>query len=1186
MKINNIRIKNINSLKGEHNIAFNQAPLSDTGLFAITGPTGAGKSTMLDAITLALYNQIPRSGKMSKRTIQDFGTLITRGTNECHAEVEYQIKEKCYRSKWEISRARTGNLRDYHMEISELDGQGDWQVLDLKKSDIPNKNTELTGLNYEQFVKSIMLSQGEFARFLKANATERSELLEKITGTEIYRLIGKAAFDRYKTEQQKEIDIQTKMEGIELLSDEEQQAIEEQQKEIDKQLETITLQLKELTKQLEARKKLKKVEQKHLDVNKALEEVELQVKTFVADKERLDKHQQLLHIKDQFSQIDTLKTKCNELNQDLNSCKNKQQLLSDQLKKQTIEKEAEQLLQTKTESEREQLLPIIKQVTELDHELKTIQQQKQKQQKDVDDRQQQQNQISTELKKGEDSLKRLVKKIEKSRAQLISDKVLSEIPTTIATLQIHLASSKENHKLWKENIERLTDRKLKNALTNKPQWIERTNAVNKQIESIEEHCVELNKLLSNQPFKDSKTLESLKENNQFELKEITSIQQTTAQYEQLLKEKKQLEQKQKELLKNENECKKSLQTLTPQVEAKKLLIAELKIRHERQLLEQSLGEHRNLLKPNEACPLCGSHNHPYVDTYSDNVSQTAQQLKENEKELKQLELQNNDLTNKETALSRDIANHNKQIEKLQRDSKQHQLQFQEAAKRLHIELAIDNRDELNQYASKTKQTEAALKNAGEAFYENEKLKNKLLLLTNISRYSNEICTVEQEIEQLLLPYSNYITPDTKVVDKREELITLNQNYDKLKQTIDNDELTKGRTEEQINSLQKQLSTITIDLEKESKSLQEINKSYEEKKRKRIELFGTKHPTTEQQKVENKLTAGNKKMSEIASKLSACQEAIKQQKEIETKYTTGLQTSTKEHQSLNSQLLQTVNKLNYPTIEEAKSNILSQSEEQQIKQKSEKITEQKTRFNQELKIINQELDELKPKVDNRELSHLEEEKRNIETQQREHNQQLGGLKERLDSDTKNRAKAGDLVQELKLQQKELKRWANLNELIGDATGNKYSKFAQELTLQQMLSLANKHLTKLNKRYLLKYNPKQNEDLFIIDLLQGNEERSVRTLSGGESFLISLALALGLSDLAGQNTQLESLFIDEGFGSLDQVTLEMALSTLERLQSESNRTIGIISHVEALKERITTQIELQKDSSGNSKIEIKS
>jgi len=151
---------------------------------------------------------------------------------------------------------------------------------------------------------------------------------------------------------------------------------------------------------------------------------------------------------------------------------------------------------------------------------------------------------------------------------------------------------------------------------------------------------------------------------------------------------------------------------------------------------------------------------------------------------------------------------------------------------------------------------------------------------------------------------------------------------------------------------------------------------------------------------------------------------------------------------------------------------------------------------------------------------------------------------------------------------------------------FSKFAQELTLQQVLRLANNHLKRLSDRYLIKHVRQNNlDELFIIDTFHGNAERSVKTLSGGESFLVSLSLALGLSDLAGKNTMIGSLFIDEGFGTLDQNTLDVALSSLEKLQNETNRTIGIISHVPALKERVTTQIELVQDASGYSSLTVR-
>ena len=147
--------------------------------------------------------------------------------------------------------------------------------------------------------------------------------------------------------------------------------------------------------------------------------------------------------------------------------------------------------------------------------------------------------------------------------------------------------------------------------------------------------------------------------------------------------------------------------------------------------------------------------------------------------------------------------------------------------------------------------------------------------------------------------------------------------------------------------------------------------------------------------------------------------------------------------------------------------------------------------------------------------------------------------------------------------------------------------QRLTLKHLLDLANVHLYKLNKRYSLKmeeaYKPKEELNFNLIDHYQTDQARLVDTSSGGEKFIISLALALGLSDLASKNVKIDSLFIDEGFGTLDKNTLETVISTLETLQSQG-KMIGIISHVENLKERISTQIQITKKNNGVSVVDI--
>ncbi|WP_026839189.1 AAA family ATPase [Gillisia sp. JM1] len=195
MKILKIEFQNINSLRGEHQIDFTNSPFTESSLFAITGPTGSGKSTLLDVISLALFNQVPRLGKISRSEILNKGAILTRNQKEAFARVTYECKYGIFSSQWSISTNRNEKLREYEMEISSVENGA---ILDLKKSDVPGKNEELIGLNYNQFIKSVVLAQGDFAQFLRAKKDERGELLEKITGTGIYRKLGIKAYEKFR----------------------------------------------------------------------------------------------------------------------------------------------------------------------------------------------------------------------------------------------------------------------------------------------------------------------------------------------------------------------------------------------------------------------------------------------------------------------------------------------------------------------------------------------------------------------------------------------------------------------------------------------------------------------------------------------------------------------------------------------------------------------------------------------------------------------------------------------------------------------------------------------------------------------------------------------------------------------------------------------------------------------------
>jgi exonuclease SbcC len=195
------------------------------------------------------------------------------------------------------------------------------------------------------------------------------------------------------------------------------------------------------------------------------------------------------------------------------------------------------------------------------------------------------------------------------------------------------------------------------------------------------------------------------------------------------------------------------------------------------------------------------------------------------------------------------------------------------------------------------------------------------------------------------------------------------------------------------------------------------------------------------------------------------------------------------------------------------------------------------------------------------------------------QDIGAMTQSLSENKRQRERQQERVKRIDAQKKECARWSDLHELIGSADGKKFRNFAQSLTFDMMTKHANRQLRKMTDRYLLIRDSSQPLELNVIDNYQAGEIRSTKNLSGGESFIVSLALALGLSHMASRNVRVDSLFLDEGFGTLDEDALETALETLAGLQQDG-KLIGVISHVPAFKERIATQIQVIPETGGRS------
>ncbi|MBK9247984.1 MAG: AAA family ATPase [Ignavibacteria bacterium] len=218
MKICSVSFLNINSLQRTHSIDFEAFPLSESGLFLLSGPTGAGKTSILDAITVALYDDIPRY-----RT-NDIREIMSRGTYECWAEVEFESNGKRYRSKWSAHRARkkaTGEFQPKKMELTELPAG---TIIESYLSKVPAEVERITGLSCDQFLRSMMLAQGDFSAFLKAKENERADLLDKMVGTSQYSAISMEAFKKASDEKQKLAELSAKIDESRLISDEEKRS--------------------------------------------------------------------------------------------------------------------------------------------------------------------------------------------------------------------------------------------------------------------------------------------------------------------------------------------------------------------------------------------------------------------------------------------------------------------------------------------------------------------------------------------------------------------------------------------------------------------------------------------------------------------------------------------------------------------------------------------------------------------------------------------------------------------------------------------------------------------------------------------------------------------------------------------------------------------------------------------------
>lgn len=1011
MKILQLKFQNINSLKGEHAINFEEEPLKSNSLFAITGPTGSGKSTLLDVISLALFNQVPRMDKISKSELSKTGAVITRHQKNAYAEVIYQCSAGKYLSHWDIQYNRNHNLNDYEMRLKNLDTN---EELDLKKSEVPTQNEILIGLTYTQFIKSIVLAQGEFAKFLKADDSERKQLLEQITGTDIYRRIGMLAYQKANVISNEIDKDKQRIKDIkeELIAKEESKTKQESlslKKEEKIKLET---QKNKLTQQEELFKNASKIADELTYITQQKQETATKVKNFEeANALKIKQH---------------LKTQ--GFVTDLQNWQNTTQQYTTLAKKlHELKKQEQELVQLK-----ENLLNSANNILK--------------------------SNVTWEI---------ITKKLEDFRVFINAlQQQLKEVRSAYTTEFSHLQQQVNTAgvQFLAKDIKGIeTELKLKQT-----NW-------KIELEEIENYLVTFS-------FKETSTASR-------EL-EISSL------ITNAVEAKTRQDQHQKWIEKESKLCKEVLlfseetERLAPLVNEKKLNYKNVQLEVEKLHLQLNnynltvaLAVHRSDLKEGEACPLCGASSHPFATHIIDdnkkielerNISLKKESEKKQEKEFR--------LTDKELdKLNNQLSTAKKLVDEAREELVTSNKYLKTLDKRL---LQFKNEDAW----------EVCIFNLNE-------LKNKL--------------QQKISVQSLLEKSVSWVLVVSKIKASLEQGTTLKAKKDVLYLGDDSDS--------QINALKSQIDKAS---EKESNTKNQLKETTEDERELKNSL----------KEVEHKL---NIKISEakFASIEEALNSRIKEdifQELLEHKRMLERQTEALKHQENSIQKQQ----------QEIKKTLTYSSPIQ--------LNEDKAIVNKALMNIEEEISVLARVLHN----------------QKEKVEKIKGIQQRIE----------------KLSSKN-EKWLLLNEVIGDYKGKRFNDFAQDLSLKYLLNIANKRLAQLSMRYQIdRPTEEETKDLMIIDNDMGSERRSVKTLSGGETFVVSLALALALSDMASQNVSINSLFIDEGFGTLDPETLDQTLDTLERLQAETNKTIGIISHVDALKERIQTQIQLQKNGQGYSTLRV--
>lgn len=1125
MKILSLRLKNLNSLKGEWKIDFTGEPFAGNGLFAITGPTGAGKTTLLDAICLALYHRTPRMSSVSA-TVNE---LMTRHTADCLAEVEFEVKGVGYRAFWSQRRARDkveGDLRPPKVELARI---ADGEILTDKINDKLRQTESLTGLDFERFTKSMLLAQGGFAAFLEASANQRAELLEELTGTEVYGLVSERVYQRTREAEAALGQLRARAEGVELLGEEQRLQLQEELAELTDREAILLGQQDSLQRQRQWREALAGAEARQLaaaqqgqDARQALEQAGPQLQRLAESEpaERLrPQHRDWQRAGQAVMEATTALAQMREH------------------KAQAAREVADGLWQARGYSQQR--------ATALAERRDAL----------ADQRRQVEVQLAATPQHG-----LLGERLGAWREQLGARRNLAQA----------IAQSQARQQQARQDAEHLAQRiaSLQAALGESEQRLERAREGEAQRQAA------LDALLAGQ------SEAALRERWQ----RLSDQGHQLARLQQLAENRTRLERQLADTRGGIDTDSRAQAEKVAVRDALRLQFTDLKqqIQDKEKLLEQEqrilkLEAHRAALQPGEACPLCGSHEHPAIDAYRAlDVSDTQAALQAKRAEQDLVRERGEALRDELAALEAHLCQRQQEAQRLQDELHQVQAQWQQHCAALGRPLA-----DAQAVAEAQAQQQAELAALQRSLGELDGLKQAL-----------EGARVQREQAQRLqleaaqghaLALQEQDTLHRREAENAEQLGQLQAQQVRLESELgaalgelgyalpeDNERWlderdAEWRTWRDAQALQQRLERdehlLLAELQTAEGAATRWQQRWGELAQPDGEALATvDNPAIALEQAEQRLAQAQERSQALGGREHTLVEQLEA-----AQASLDAQRGAWEQALAQSPFADEAQYLAALLDEDARSQLLALKAHLERAWTEAQALEASAR---------QSLAQLQaaPRTELA-LAELDEQLQALQLQLRELAQRQGEVRGQLSGDEQRRQNQQALFAEIAAQEGACDLWQRLNGLIGSADGAKYRRFAQGLTLDHLIHLANQQLERLHGRYQLRRRAQGELELEVVDTWQADVARDCRTLSGGESFLVSLALALALSDLVSHKTSIDSLFLDEGFGTLDGETLEVALDALDALNA-SGKMIGVISHVEALKERIPVQLKVHK------------